>query len=116
MDLSAAIADTMKEAALEQAVRHHLADLPSLLGYHTHDSRRSHSGWPDWCFVGPRGVMWRELKAANGRTTAAQNQWIDALRRAGQDADVWRPADLMSGRIARELAALAGMRVAQVQS
>lgn len=102
------IAAAMSEAALEQHVRSILADLPAVLGYHTHDSRRSHSGFPDWCFAGPRGVMFRELKTERGRLSAQQQRWIDTLDAADADVDVWRPTTLLSGRIARELAALAG--------
>lgn len=108
--------DRMSERELDQGVRRILHDLPGLNWYHTYDSRRSNSGFPDLVVIGPAGVMWRELKTATGRTTAAQNQWIDALRRARQDVDVWRPTDLMDGRIARELAALAGLPIAKEAS
>jgi hypothetical protein len=104
-------AATMTEAELDQAVRRILASLPAVRCYHTHDSRRSHSGYPDWTFTGPGGVMWRELKRASGKLTAAQKSWLAALDAAGQDAGVWRPEDLLSGRVARQLAALAGLRV-----
>lgn len=111
MDLNAAIASAMKEATLEQSLRRILKDLPAVTAYHTYDSRRSHSGYPDWTFVGPGGVMWRELKQQAKHPTPAQQHWLDELVAAGQDAGVWRPADLMSGRIARELAALAALPV-----
>jgi hypothetical protein len=94
--------------SLDAHVRKLIRDL-GLLAYHTHDSRRSHSGYPDWTICGPWGVMFRELKRQNGIVTLAQRQWIDMLDMSGADADVWRPEDLLSGRIARELAALAGL-------
>ena len=53
--------------------------------------------------------MFRELKKQRGKVTADQQEWLDALTADGMDADVWRPSDLLSGRVARELAALAGM-------
>ena len=99
----------MTERQLEHGIRAILADLPSLRWYHTFDSRRSPGGFPDMTIVGQR-VIYRELKTAKGRLTAAQWRWFDALVLAGADADVWRPEALLSGRIARELAALAGLR------
>ena len=105
----------MSEAELEIHVRAILKGAAAigpgmLLGYHTHDSRASHPGYPDWTFAGPGGVLFRELKTARGKLTAAQQDWQRTLRRAGSDVDVWRPGDLLSGRVARELAALAGLK------
>ena len=91
-------------------MRRILADLPSVRAFHVRDSRRSTGdGYPDWTLLGPDRLMFRELKRETGRTTAAQDAWLAALRGAGQDADVWRPSDLLSQRIGRELAALAGL-------
>jgi hypothetical protein len=104
----AKLAAAMTEAELERGVRRIAADL-GLMAYHTRDSRRSPEGYPDWTFCGPRGVMWRELKTEKGRITPAQQDWIAALVLAGQDAAVWRPCALLSGDVARELAALAGV-------
>lgn len=100
-------ASQMKEDDLERAVR----DLLALYGldefsYHTHDSRRSQPGFPDWVIAGKNGVLYRELKSESGRVSRAQNRWIARLRESGQDVDVWRPADLKSGRITRELLGL----------
>jgi hypothetical protein len=78
--------------------------------YHTHDSRRSPSGFPDLVIVGDR-VLYRELKTAKGKVSDAQAAWLHALVLAGQDACVWRPADLLSGLIGRRLAKLAGLKV-----
>lgn len=75
--------------------------------YHTYDSRRSPSGYPDLTLAGRGGQMWRELKATKGVVSPDQQKWIGILRAGGGDADVWRPADYLSGRIARELAAIA---------
>ncbi|WP_372699404.1 VRR-NUC domain-containing protein [Arthrobacter sp. JSM 101049] len=75
------------------------------LVYHTHDSRRSEPGFPDLVLVQPvRGrVLFRELKTQKGRTTQAQDTWIEALTRAGQDAAIWRPSDWESRDIHRAL-------------
>lgn len=74
--------------------------------YHTHDSRRSQAGFPDLVIVGRHRGMFREEKTDTGLLTPAQAGWLAALRQAGFDADVWRPADWRSGRITAELAAL----------
>lgn len=92
----------MKEAHLQGAV----IDICRLLGvawYHAYSSRRSVPGWPDLALCGSRGFMMRELKTDIGRLTAEQQHWGLMLRAAGQNWDVWRPADLQSGRVLREL-------------
>lgn len=81
----------------------------ALLAYHTHDSRRSAAGFPDWTFATARGVMFRELKTDRGKVTADQQAWLAMLRGAGYDADVWRPADLEAGRIVWQLGRLSGL-------
>jgi len=63
-------------------------------------------GWPDLVLVGPGGALFRELKSHAGRPTGEQEAWLVALDRAGLSADVWRPADLRSGRILAELRAI----------
>lgn len=71
-----------------------------LLCYHTHDSRRSAKGFPDLVIVGPRGVLFAELKSATGRATADQRVWLVALCRVaslagrGVFVELWRPEDL----------------------
>ena len=103
------MAARMSEAELEIHVRAILKDL-GLLWYHTHDSRRSPSGFPDLVIVGEH-VIYRELKTAKGKVTDSQAEWLHALVMAGQDACVWRPTDLVSGLIGRRLAKLAGWAV-----
>lgn len=95
----------MTEAQLQAAV----IDCCKLLGiawYHPYDSRRSVPGYPDLTLCGRRGVFWRELKTDRGRLTSAQTEWGLRLGDAGQDWDVWRPADLRSGRVLSELRAI----------
>ena len=91
----------MTERQLHAAVTD-LCKMLALPVYHTYDSRRSAHGWPDVAICGTRLIL-RELKTARGRVTAAQERWGHALVLAGTDWDVWRPADLRSGRITREL-------------
>lgn len=92
----------MKEAHLQQAV----IDMCRLLGvawYHAYSSRRSVPGWPDLALCGSQGFMLRELKTDGGKLTDEQQQWGLMLRAARVSWDVWRPADLQSGRIQDEL-------------
>ena len=79
---------------------------------HHRRSEMTNPGWPDLVIkapVGRVGVIFRELKKQKGRVTPEQQEWLDALTAAGMDADVYRPSDYLSGRVARELAALAGI-------
>lgn len=72
--------------------------------YHTHDSRRSEPGFPDLVLVHARhGVLFRELKRASGRVSAAQKAWLAGLEAAGADAAVWWPEEFCSGLITGEL-------------
>ena len=102
----------MSERDLDDGVRALLRDLPGVLAYHTFDSRRSSPGFLDWFFCGKGGSMWTELKTMTGKVTPAQQRWIDVLTAAGHVAVVRRPCDLLDGTIARELAAIAGLRAA----
>lgn len=91
----------MSEQQLQAAVTQ-LCRMLGIKWYHTADSRRSNKGWPDLVLCGLR-LLHRELKTERGKLTAEQKQWGDRLLRAGADWAVWRPADLKSGRILREL-------------
>lgn len=71
--------------------------------YHPYFSRKSAAGWPDLALCGDRGFMLRELKTQKGRLTLQQQEWGTRLRNAGISWDVWRPDDLRSGRVQREL-------------
>jgi hypothetical protein len=86
------------EQADEEAFLQRVIDLARGLGYrhyHPRDSRKSVAGWPDLVLVRPgRGVLFAELKTDTGRLTAAQEEWLECLRDAGQEAHVWRPGDM----------------------
>lgn len=64
-------------------------------------------GWPDLTLAGPNGVLFRELKAQDGETSAEQDDWLWLLRHGGLNADVWRRSDWQSGRIRTELQEIA---------
>lgn len=99
-------APRMTEAQLQQAITD-LARWLRLYVYHTRDSRGSARGFPDLVIVGPHGILWRELKSDSGNLAVDQRAWGRALVRAGAGWSVWRPADWHSGRVRRELEALA---------
>lgn len=110
-------AAAMTEAQLDTAIEK-IAAFLGLLSYHTWTAVHSPRGWPDRVYAvraGQRatGLMFRELKRQGKNPTAAQQMWLDAITAAGLDADVWRPEDLLSGRVTRELASLAGLPVRQ---
>ena len=59
--------------------------------YHTHDSRRSPSGFPDLVLVRPHDrIICAELKTATGKVTEAQHGWLSTLGTVCE-AYVWRP-------------------------
>ena len=68
---------------------------------------QGNAGFVDLVIAGPAGVLWRELKSEDGRLSKAQAEWIALLHRGGADVAVWRPSDLTSGRIQREIEAVA---------
>lgn len=90
----------MTEAELLTNVRK-LAKLGQWLAYHTHDSRRSEAGFPDLilCHAHTGRVVAAELKSSKGRIRPEQQRWIDALRRGGHEAVIWRPEHWQSGAI-----------------
>lgn len=94
----------MLEEDLMAAVKG-IAQLKGWKYYHTYDSRKSDRGFPDVVLVHgkARKVLWRELKRDDNKPTPGQQEWLDELTAAGEDARVWKPADLVSGRILREL-------------
>ncbi len=78
-----------------------------LIHFHVRDSRGMNKGLPDDIIIGPRGLLWRERKGPREDVTREQKLTGYTLRALGQDWAVWRPADLASGRIDRELEEIA---------
>lgn len=59
--------------------------LVNLLHYHTHDSRRSNPGFPDWTIVYGSIIVFVEMKSDTGRLTSDQGKWINTLRQMNPD-------------------------------
>lgn len=64
-------------------------------------------GYPDLTIIGPRGIMWRELKREKAKLTPQQEMWVTYLRNCGQNVGTWRPSDLRGRFIEMELRNLA---------
>jgi VRR-NUC domain len=69
--------------------------------YHAFSSRKSEAGFPDLVLLRGSRLIVAELKVGDGRTTAAQDSWLEAFADAGVLAVVWRPEQWES--IEREL-------------
>jgi hypothetical protein len=82
------------EAAFQQQVLNLAGFFGWDLTYHTHDSRRSHKGWPDLVLCRPPELLVVELKAEKTRVTNDQLAWLAALDACGIETYLWRPADL----------------------
>ena len=104
-DLHAA---AMTETELEEQVRDACRKL-GVIRIHIYHTRGTTAGVPDDVLIGPRGVLWRELKTMAGRMSPAQRAMGEALLAAGQNWALWRPDDWFSGRIKLELMAVAGL-------
>lgn len=97
----------MTEAELLRSVQR-LSRRHDVAIHHVHQPLHDRPGWPDCSLLGTKAAAFRELKSARRDLTPEQQETGERMRRAGLDWDVWRPADLASGRIERELAALSG--------
>lgn len=85
------------------------ADRARQLRLHVHHCTmlRSKSGFPDLVIIGPRGVLWRELKSDVGNPSSAQLALAWKLKAAGQDWAIWRPADWHNDTIQTEMTGIA---------
>ena len=62
------------------------------------------AGVPDLMIITADGrVLFRELKTPDGTVSKSQQDVIDSLSAHGSDIDIWRPADMATGRIDEEL-------------
>lgn len=113
-EYKAALAANMKERGpngLQERVRRLVLAVgrqldPDTLFYHTHDSRDSPAGFPDVMILMPRRkrVIVAELKTEKGKVTEAQQKWLDAYAAVNPEGTyLWRPSDLLDGRIEEAL-------------
>ncbi len=62
--------------------------------YHVpYEDGRRPPGFPDLVLVRDK-VLFRELKTDTGELSASQRVWINQLRKAGANVEVWRPEDM----------------------
>ena len=79
--------------------------------YHTHDSRRSSRGFPDWVMVhvGQKRILFLELKGSGPpsavKVSDEQRAWLEDLAAAGAECYIVRT----QGDKARDMAELAEM-------
>lgn len=68
------------------------------LFYHTYDSRRSASGFPDCVMTRGDRLIFAELKSGKGKVSHEQGRWLDMLGCGNRDRRwevyVWRPSDI----------------------
>jgi len=77
-----------------------------------HNRRRQNlMGFPDLFLCASRQVAFAELKTQGEKPKGEQVTWRYRLQAAGRTWRLWRPSDLASGLIDRELEALAGGRL-----
>jgi hypothetical protein len=73
------------------------ARLLGRLAYHTHDSRRSEPGFPDFVLTRRRRTIFAKLKSDTGRLSAPQRRWLAALsQNPVPEVYLWRPAPRFS--------------------
>ena len=104
------VAARMSEDELQEHVRSLCADL-GLAAQHIHDPRRCWlPGWPDLVVFGPGGIRYRELKSEHGSLSPDQRAVGARIARAGGNWSTWRPRDLVSGVIAKQLEEISGVQ------
>lgn len=62
--------------------------------YHTFNSRKSVSGFPDLTLVRGRRLIFAEVKQDTTHPTKTQREWLSALDKTRAEVYVWRPKDL----------------------
>ena len=82
----------MTEKAFQSDVMR-VAKMLGWLCYHTYDSRRSASGFPDLVLVRER-ILYRELKVGKNKLSQSQELWRDSIMDAGGDWAEWRETDM----------------------
>lgn len=98
----------MSEDMLMEEIRKRCNNL-QLMAYHVPDSRLAWAkGFPDLVIAGPSGILIREAKDRDNTLHPLQRRWGSHFERAGFNWATWRPQDLMTGTIQRQLARIAG--------
>ena len=100
--------EVVTELISEEQLQSTVVDMAHAFGwmvYHTHDSRRSPTGFPDLVLVRPPTVWFVELKSEKGKLTEGhwtrkdtwlpgQKDWLDVLKGCVTvKSGVWRPSD-----------------------
>jgi VRR-NUC domain-containing protein len=85
----------MSEAAWTAKIRE-TAAYYGWLSYHTHNSKFSEPGWPDFVLGHPRRrrTIFAELKTETGRLSDPQRAWLAHLTACGFETALWRPSDM----------------------
>jgi hypothetical protein len=85
----------LSERDLQRAILHGYENAGWLV-FHEFDSRFSNPGFPDVFAVHPQNGQshFVELKSAKGQLRPAQEEWIQALKRAGHEVYILRPEEL----------------------
>jgi hypothetical protein len=85
----------MTEAEWTAKIRE-IAALYNWFTYHTHNSKFSEKGWPDFVLGHPRRrrTIFAELKTETGKLSDAQRVWLTHLTACGFETALWRPSDM----------------------
>ena len=85
----------MTEAEWTAKIRE-TATLYGWFSYHTHNSKFSEKGWPDFVLGHPRRhrTIFAELKTETGKLSDAQRVWLTHLTACGFETALWRPSDM----------------------
>jgi hypothetical protein len=94
-------------AELDRAIAA-LAVSRHVLAFHWPDSTQvTARGWPDWVFIGPRGILFREAKSDSDQLSSDQKKVGYALQALKLDWACWDSWDLRKGVIEYELGEIA---------
>jgi hypothetical protein len=67
--------------------------------YHTHDSRHSQKGFPDFVIALKTGPIYVELKKQTTRPSPEQVFWLNYFSRHGHRCFLWRPLHWLNGTV-----------------
>lgn len=98
----------MTGAEIDRRITRWLKRMPTVMGYHHPDSRcATLAGFPDWVFIGPGGILYRECKGARDVLSLDQRRVGRHIMHAGGDWMVWGPRDIINGQAEKELRRIA---------